>query len=230
MSRSVLKWFVIAAASAVLAVATIWLREDTYRVQGRPAPFPRESGSFPAAKPSAAWVELKNPSLAPSPENDGDSFRIRYDGGAEHIFRLYFVDCPEKRRHPQNRARLADQGAYFGGLAESDTLRLGREASGYILGLLEKRPFQVFTRWEPVYENRRHYAHVRVTLPDGREPWLAELLVEQGLARIYTKGADLPDGTRRGTFEYHLRYLESSARLTGQGGWKEQRQRDAERE
>lgn len=235
MSRRGLKWSLIAAAAVLLAGASVWLREETYRVYshqtpGPRAPIPHGPGHSTDAAPAIAWVELQKPALAPSSENDGDSFLIRHGGGTEHILRLYFVDCPEKRRHQFNRARLADQGAYFGGLAESDTVRLGREARQFALDLLAKQPFQVFTRWEPVYESRRHYAHIRITLPDGQERWLAELLVEAGLARIHTKGTDLPGGARRGAFEYHLRRLESAARLAGRGGWKELRHRDAEKE
>ena len=44
-------------------------------------------------------------------------------------------------------------------------------------------------------------------------------LVENGLARVFTKGADLPDGTPQQKFSHHLRLLEKAARLDKRGGW-----------
>ena len=67
--------------------------------------------------------------------------------------------------------------------------------------------------------NRYGAPPLGVARPDGTEHPLPALLVEAGLARIHTKGADLPDGTRRARFEHGLRSLEKSARLAGRGGW-----------
>jgi endonuclease YncB( thermonuclease family) len=172
----------------------------------------------PAPSRAAQWQELRGGRLAPDPNNDGDSFLIHHTGG-DHIMRLYFVDCCEKRRHPQNRARLTEQGAYFGGLTESAVLKLGRQAREEVLGLLSSQPFTAFTRWEPVYDERRHYAHVMVTMPDGSNRWLAEWLVERGLARLHTRGADLSDSTPEYVARARLLALEKSARLARRGGW-----------
>lgn len=193
---------------ALLLGAAWWLREDeAARLQP------------PRATPTAReWVELEAPTLASHSTNDGDSFLIRHRGG-EHIFRLYFVDCPEKQRHQLNRPRLADQGAYFGGLPESDVVALGREAREFALTRLTEGRFRIFTRWEPVFDERRHYAHLTLQQPDGTWRTLAELLVSHGLARIHTKGVDLPDGVRRAAFVRHLRQLEKEARLARRGGW-----------
>ena len=40
------------------------------------------------------WEKLQNCRLAPDQYKDGDSFHVLHDGKS-HIFRLYFVDCPE---------------------------------------------------------------------------------------------------------------------------------------
>jgi len=225
MSRRRLRQLVTLAATVALAVTAVWLRETGESGTRRGGP---SADRRPSPAPVHAWTELNGAALAGDGADDGDSFLLRHDGG-RHVLRLYFVDCPEKRRHHLNRARLAEQGAAFGGLTEADTLRLGREARDFTLRLLRDRPFRVFTRWDPVYDDRRHYAHLAVTQPDGRERWLAELLVEAGLARIHTKGADLPDGTRRAVFEQQLRSLEKSARLAGRGGWAEHATREAAR-
>lgn len=214
MSRRRLRQIVTLTATLALAAAAVWLQQ--LNPQTTRSTESRRSSRPPPA--TAAWTELRHPSLAGDPADDGDSFLVSHDGG-KHVLRLYFVDCPEKRRHHLNRDRLAEQGAAFGGLAEGDTLRLGREARDFTLKLLRDRPFRVVTRWEPVFDDRRHYAHLAVTMPDGRERWLADMLIEAGLARLHTKGADLPDGTTRAAVEHHLRTLEKSARLAGRGGW-----------
>ncbi len=46
-----------------------------------------------------------------------------------------------------------------------------------------------------------------------------ELLVEQGMVRIYTKGARMPDGKARGAQEGALYTLERDAKKARRGGW-----------
>lgn len=217
MSRRALKNIFVTVLTVVLAAAAVWLREEEHRSQGA-RPRPSRSGASGAPAPSATWVELTQPSLVPNSANDGDSFLIQHTGG-QHLLRLYNVDCPEKKSHALNRTRLADQGAAFGGLTEGETVQLGLRARQFTLALLEERPFRVHTVWEQVFDDRRHYAHLAILQPDGSERWLAELLVESGLARLHTKGAPLPDGTLRADFTRHLQAVEKSARLDGRGGW-----------
>ncbi|MGI9241431.1 MAG: thermonuclease family protein [Verrucomicrobiales bacterium] len=145
--------------------------------------------------------------------NDGDSFHVRH-GGDEFVFRLYYVDCPEKdgRRFSE---RLAEQGAYFGGLAVDEVVELGLEAEAFVEGLLRARKFTVATRWEKVYDSGRYYAFVRV---DGKP--LSELLVERGFARIHTRGVDLPEGKKFESYREDLGKLESRAKAEGLGGWR----------
>ena len=225
MPRRRLRHAVTLLATLALAVLAAWLKYA--QIQDKAPGTGRQRSPAPA--PSSTWIELTSPSLLTDPLNDGDSFLIRHGGGS-HVFRLYFVDCPETKRHQHNRDRLADQGAAFGGLTESETLRVGAEARDFTLSLLRDRPFRVWTRWEPVFDDRRHYAHVVVTDTDGTNRPLAERLVEAGLARIHTKGTTLPDGTRSAAYERTLRSFERSARLAGRGGWAEQAAQNASRD
>ena len=59
--------------------------------------------------------------------------------------------------------------------------------------LLSKNDFQVLTKWEDVYGPDRKYCLVVVPW-EGKKVYLHELLVGSGLARIHTRGADLPGG------------------------------------
>jgi endonuclease YncB( thermonuclease family) len=196
----------------VLMLAAWWLKIE-------PGSSSRARRSTSAPAPSREWVSLTGEQLVAESGNDGDSFLIRHESG-EHIFRLYFVDCAEKNRHRFNEDRLLDQAAYFGGLTEKETIALGQEARTYVLSLLEQCPFEIFTRWEPVFDDRRHYAHLRITLPDGTQHWLSHLLVDRGLARIHTKGAAWPDGTNESVIKKELRHLENQARFQARGGWR----------
>jgi endonuclease YncB( thermonuclease family) len=53
---------------------------------------------------------------------------------------------------------------------------------------------------------------------DGND--LAELLVRNGLARIYGTGTPLPDGRDSRTYLATLRGLEQQAKSAGVGGWR----------
>jgi competence protein ComEA len=155
--------------------------------------------------------------------NDGDSFRLRLPDGREETFRLYFVDTPESafKRYgggDSNQARIQDQADYFGDPPD-DAVELGKKAKSYVLKLLEAKPVTVFTRWEDPFGDRRYHAFIQ--LDDGDSPaWLDERLVMRGLCRIYTRGADLPDGTPMARHKERLRELERGAKRAGEGGWK----------
>ncbi len=151
-------------------------------------------------------------------KNDGDSFLIRH-GGKVHHFRLYFVDCPEKERHEKNGARLAEQGKYFGGLGEAATVEIGLRGRDASLYLLRNYPFTVYTFWEPVYDPSRRYALIEITDADKQKAYLHEILIGFGLARIHTKGTDLPDGTRWQEQKSRLQELEREATAARRGAW-----------
>jgi endonuclease YncB( thermonuclease family) len=146
--------------------------------------------------------------------NDGDSFVVEHDG-QKLVLRLYFVDCAEKREYKLVAGRLKDQAGYFGGLSIPQTLKLGQQAKAFTADLLRSQPFTVFTRWERVYDSERIYAVIR--FDDGED--LAHKLVQAGLARIHTKGVNMPDGRKANDYANHLREVEKAARAAQRGAW-----------
>jgi endonuclease YncB( thermonuclease family) len=170
------------------------------------------------------WVHYEGSSLADFPHHDGDSFRVVLAHGGLEDFRLYFVDTPESRFKTyrdgnDNGERIAQQGEYFGGLSQEVTTALGRMAKEATVGLLSAGNFDLFTRYEEVFDSGRFYCVVRC-LVKGEARWLDEILVENGLARIITQPTVLPDGTSAERHQKRLRHLESRARKSGRGGWK----------
>lgn len=203
-------WQLIVLVLAVVAVVLV-------RMYGKSTP-PRESEPSARTTPRAPksegrWERLADCTLADDRTNDGDSFALRCQGETL-IFRLYYADSPEKYRHQHNGPRLAEQGAYFGGLNEEETIAAGVQAKEFALGLLQKGPVTVETRWEPVYDSGRYYAFVKAGSQD-----LAEALVSHGLARIYTKGVDRMDGTTNRVQRSRLVQLEREAKVKRRGAW-----------
>ncbi len=163
---------------------------------------------------SMLFDTLRHARLVEDVGNDGDSFKLAHEGG-EHVFRLHFVDCPEKKSYPLVAGRLKDQAAYFGGLSVTQTVNVGLEAKAFTEKLLRERRFQLMTRWERVFDSQRFYALV---LFEDHED-LAEKLVKAGFARIYTKGVRMPSGVDEFDYERHLRDLEKVAKTTKVGAW-----------
>ena len=174
----------------------------------------REKPAAPQAQPDGFFVKLRHARLVDDPGNDGDSFKIAHDGGV-HVLRLYFVDCPEKRRYALVEGRLKDQAGYFGGLSMPQILSVGAEAKALMEKLLGGQDFTVQTRWERVYDSERSYAVV--LFEDGED--LAMKLVKAGLCRIHTKGTMMPDGQHEFDFESRLRELEREAKAARRGAW-----------
>jgi endonuclease YncB( thermonuclease family) len=169
------------------------------------------------------YTEYSGCTLASHRNNDGDSFHVNVPGGKTQEFRLYFVDAPESAYKTygggdNNGERLRYQAEYFGLESRDKTTGLGMMAKKWTADVLGRGAFTVHTRGERVYQGPRQYCFVKVRT-DGGDRWLHELLVEQGLARIYTQGATLPDGTKRGTQEARLLKLESEAKKAKRGGW-----------
>lgn len=146
--------------------------------------------------------------------NDGDSFVVEH-AGHRLVLRLYFVDCAEKREYKLVASRLKDQAGYFGGLSIPQTIKLGQQAKAFTADLLRSQAFTVFTRWERVFDSDRIYAVIR--FDDGQD--LAHKLVQAGLARIHTKGVNMPDGRKANDYENHLREVEKAARTAQRGAW-----------
>jgi endonuclease YncB( thermonuclease family) len=214
--RSPADWKFTLLALAIVGLVGLakwkgWLPQEN-RPPGSPQPAPPAEAAATVNLPGG-WVELRGCTLAEDRGNDGDSFEI-WHGGQRQVMRLYFVDCPEKTRHQYNGARLAEQGRYFGGLTEEETVGIGEKARDFTLDRLRAGSFRVLTRWEQVFDSERHYAFVMTGQDD-----LGELLVREGLARIFTKGEDRPGGRRAKAEKQHLQAVERQAKAARQGAW-----------
>ena len=153
--------------------------------------------------------------------NDGDSFFVR-SGKEEFELRLYFVDTAEKYlsdQHEDQRKRVREQAEDFG-LSVDETVLLGRASKDYVLKLLGRRPFTVYTKWDRVYGGNRFHGFVEIPDPSGGKPiYLSELLVKKGLVRIHTHGEPTPDGRHWRTYKGYLRKLEAEAKKNKVGAW-----------
>lgn len=199
-----------------------------WRIAGRPARLsaaalavalaPASGGGGGAAstrsarEPSAGpWAVLADARLAPGRYADGDSFVLRTPEG-EGVYRLYFVDAPEcDAEFPD---RLAEQARHFG-ISAAQALEVGRRAAAYSRQRL-RDGCVLFTRGEPA-EGRgapRQFALVRCG-----DRWLHEALVEAGLARVFGRSVDLPDGTSAAVHWRRLREIEAAARAARRGAW-----------
>jgi len=168
----------------------------------------------------AEWTLLENCKLVRSDSNDGDSFLVdcptECRGESQHRFRLYFVDTAETSSNSDfMKERLQAQADYWD-VDPNFALRMGLRAQQTVRKLLRGR-FTVYTKGEyaPSMGRPRLYAMVRV---DDR--WLSEILVEEGLVRIYGKGAHLPDRTNANTYRSRLRQLERSAKSEHRNAWR----------
>ncbi|MCH7226130.1 hypothetical protein [Haloferula sp. A504] len=140
--------------------------------------------------------------------NDGDSFRLRLPDGRVEEFRLYFADCPESKFRSygggrNNHERIHDQAVDFG-VGDTEVVEIGKEAKQRVASMFEGRSITLFTEWDDPFNDRRYHAFVKT--PDGA--WLHEWLVKEGLARVHTKGAMLPDGTPEAEQRRRLEALE----------------------
>ncbi len=203
-------WQLIVLVVAVVAVVLLRMygKHGTPRTAGDR---PRTTERVP--KSEGRWERLTNCTLVEDNTNDGDSFVLR-SGTETHTFRLYYADCPEKYRHQYNGERIAEQGAYFGGLSEDETIGAGVEAKAFTMKLLGKGPVTVETRWEPVYDSGRYFAFVSAGGQD-----LGEALIGHGLARLYTKGVERMDGTTNRAQRSRLLELEREAKAKRRGAW-----------
>jgi len=160
---------------------------------------------------------LRNCCYVSDKYNDGDSFKVKTEDGRIVEVRLYFVDTAESRDKPyaDHRERVMKQGQYFGGLSYEKTLSLGKKAKERAVEKLSRSNLTVYTVWEEVYDSGRYHAFVEV----GRLGWWHEYLVNEGLARIHTKGSSMPSGLSERKRENDLEALERVAKRAGKGGW-----------
>ena len=161
---------------------------------------------------AAEWEVLSNCRLIHNLANDGDSFHVKHKN-REYIFRLYFVDCPET--DDSVSGRVDEQAAYFN-ITKEQALQIGATAKRFTAGKLTGS-FTVTTCWLDAKGRSqlpRHFAFVTIDKND-----LGELLVEQGLARIYGAHAEAPGGPVVSQEEANLLELERAAKLAHRGAW-----------
>ena len=168
------------------------------------------------------WTHLKECRLITGRNNDGDSFHVEHEKG-ETEFRLYFVDTPESsyrtyRGGENNGQRIKEQGEYFGRLSQKQTTGIGEDGKKLVKKLLSKGGFEVQTKWENVYGPERKNCFVLVRW-EGQMVYLHELLVKKGLARIHTRGTDVPGGRGFREQKSYLQKLEKQARREKVGAW-----------
>lgn len=160
------------------------------------------------AQDGTAWETMRACRLYRHLSNDGDSFRITHRDRTV-LIRLYFVDAPETGHQFPDRVR--EQADYFG-ITPDQAIEIGREAARFMEKTLS-HAFEVKTQWEDAMGAATVPRYFGTVTVGGRD--YAELLVENGLARIYGKpaGADAKARFAR------LRKLETEARKDRRGAW-----------
>lgn len=182
---------------------------------------PAGSSATPLPKPAVrgGYEEYAGCRLEEHRQNDGDSFHVRLPDGRIEQFRLYYVDAPESAFRSyaggdNNHDRIADQADDFG-ISDEQAVEIGKRAKQRVQDTLARGPFTLLTAWDDPFGDRRYHAFIR----PAAGPWLHEMLVREGLVRIHTKPADLPDGTTVKQRLRELRELEKTAKRAGQGAW-----------
>ena len=170
--------------------------------------------ALPGARASVSgkWEKMEDCVLADG-YMDGDSFHIRYNN-KDIIIRLYFVDCPETNKEFEDRNN--DQAGYFG-VSDNQVVPLGQKGKKFTQKLLTGRKFTVWTRWEDAQgssQQQRFFGIVQI----GKED-LGELLVANGLARVYGASTVLPNGNSIDSEFERLRQMERRAKAKRLGGW-----------
>lgn len=162
------------------------------------------------------FEKLEGVRLVSAKGNDGDSFLVEHEGKTYH-FRLYYVDAPEKYKSDRNSKRVREQADYFG-IDSYDAVGIGKSAKKSVEKWLKENEFTVHTKWEGVYGNDRYYGFVELE-EDNERVFLCEKLIEDGLARLHTKGVDTPNGVLFRDFRDYLRKEERNAKREKVGAW-----------
>jgi len=159
------------------------------------------------------WTELDGVTYLEEKYSDGDSFRAKRNT-VTYIFRLYWVDCPETdTRYPD---RVQEQADYFG-VDAKQAIQGGVLGAEWLHELLEGKELTVYTRYADARGEstiRRYYAMIKIG-----DRWLSELLVENGLARVFGVETELPDGTSARNYSARLKKLEKEAKEANRGIW-----------
>lgn len=170
----------------------------------------------PAAQAAKPWQTLVDCQMVESGTNDGDSFRVHWNGGEWNV-RLYFADTPESDWRFRDRTRA--QAAYFG-ITDEQAVEVGQRAKAFTREFL-KNGFEVRTRWQGVFGNAKATRKYGIVTAGGRD--LAEALVANGLARIHGMGI----GGQTWEEVERLRALETRAKSAGKGAWGDAAERTA---
>lgn len=205
----------------VLIVGLRYYRENQKPSNPPPSSGPNERVESITTEENG-WTIHRNCTLVTHPLNDGDSFRVKLPDGSERDYRLYFVDTPESqfkryRDGNTNAKRIGEQARYFN-ISSDKAVAIGSKAKEFTLSILEDDFIDVITKNEAVFDSERHYAHIEMNYHAQRQR-LDEMLVKRGLARIYTQGADLADGTSLEKHRQDLRSLEAKAKQQKLGAW-----------
>ena len=177
-----------------------------------------QAQSLGGTAPLPEFKVFPKPKFIESRNNEADTLRIKVsDSEDEHVFVLYFVDALDATlTHPQ---RVQEQGRYFG-VSSQRVVEEGRKAASYVTKLLSERPFSVMTRWEEVPGLSRYYALILVEISAGRWVYLADLLVQQGYARVAGVTTSLPSDSRSlNEYALELQALRRQAEQRKAGIW-----------
>ncbi len=181
------------------------------------AQLPPGSGTSTTA-PLPEFKVFPKARLIESRTNEADTLRIKVsDTEDEHVFVLYFVDALDTSlTHPQ---RVQEQGRYFG-VSSQRAIEEGQKAAAYVTQLLKQQPFTVMTRWEEVPGLSRFYALILVEMGAGKWVYLADLLVQQGYARVAGVTTSLPSDSRSlNDYALELQALRRQAEQRKAGIW-----------
>lgn len=178
---------------------------------------PGQNDALPATLPD--FKIFPKSRLIESRTNEADTLRIKVsETEEEHIFVLYYVDALDASwTHPQ---RVQEQARYFGVASSQRIVDEGVKAMQYVTQLLKDKPFTVMTRWEQVPERSRFYALILVEIAPGRHAYLADLLVQQGYARVAGVTTALPaDARSTNDYALELQALRTQAQQRKAGIW-----------
>ncbi len=158
------------------------------------------------------WLTFTNCRYLPNAANDGDSFHVRA-GGREYIFRLYFVDAPETDTSIPKR--VEEQAKYFH-LTVPQTLQIGLDAERFTRQKLA-RPFTVRTCKQDARGRSRRHRYFALVQTENAD--LGEMLVANGLARVYGAASEAPRMNTPEVEWHKLKQLERKAKQKRIGGW-----------
>ncbi|MDX6767050.1 MAG: thermonuclease family protein [Candidatus Methylacidiphilales bacterium] len=179
-------------------------------------------GLLLAVAPAAAngWQALDSCRLLENPGNDGDSFHVKKDG-KEYIFRLLYVDCPERKDLGLTQ-RTTEQARYFK-ILKRDLYPLAEQAAAFTTKALG-RPFRIQTCWEDARGDSHLPRFYAVVTTEGGDD-LATLLVRAGLARIHGRPVSAPGGRSGAEAVAALEKEEAAARAAARGAWAFQKEK-----